>query len=321
VGTAGKGEPMKKGLLRWGGVFLFLIFIWISFRFFDLDYTIEKSTLLFSQPLWLLAMTIGYTCAFLCRAWAWKWYVSKQVPLLTYLHALFYSLFVNHLLPIKAGDVIRVGVLMKEKEISWDESLHSVIVMRSLDLLVLGLLAGLGSLLVGFSISWNYSIILLLLTGMAGALAFIWIRRRNLSFFSKHLSIMKLAFSTRKGIWIGALILLSWLLEAVVVLGVSHAINVPISVWQSIWVNSMTIAGQVFHFTPGGIGSYESVMSFSLAGVGISWSDAYIIAIMSHGFKFIFSYIVGVYVLIKAPVRLGEVRQWISKKGERVSKS
>jgi uncharacterized membrane protein YbhN (UPF0104 family) len=317
LGEEGKGELMKKGLLRWGGVFLFLIFIGISYRFFDLDYTIEKSTLLLAQPLWLLAMIIGYACAFLCRAWAWKWYMNKQVPFLTYLHALFYSLFINHLLPVKAGDVVRIGLLMKEKEISWDESLHSVVVMRSLDLMVLGFLAGVGSLLVGFSISWTYSIMLLLLGGISGVLAFIWIRTRNLAFLSRHLQIVKLAFSTRKGIWIGTLIFLSWLLEAIVVLGVSHAITVPISVWQSIWVNSMTIAGQVFHFTPGGIGSYESVMSFSLAGAGVSWSDAYIIAIISHGFKFVFSYIVGMYVLIKSPIRLGEVRQWIKEKVER----
>jgi uncharacterized membrane protein YbhN (UPF0104 family) len=319
VGEEGKGESMKKGVLRWGGMILFLIFILISYRFFNLDNFIEKSTLLFSQPLWLVTMIVGYTCAFLCRAWAWKWYVNKQVPFLSYLHALFYSLFVNHLLPIKAGDVVRVGLLMKEKEVSWDESLHSVVVMRSLDLLVLGCLAGVGSLLVGVAISWIYSMFLLLLIGIGGVLAFILMRKRKLAFFSKHLQIIKLAFSTRKGVWIGALIFMSWLLEAVVVLGVSYAITVPILMWQSIWVNSMTIAGQVFHFTPGGIGSYESVMSFSLVGIGVSWSDAYTIAIISHGFKFVFSYIVGIYVLIKSPVSLGEVRQWIRENGEPTS--
>jgi uncharacterized membrane protein YbhN (UPF0104 family) len=310
---------MKKGVLRWGGVFLFLIFIVISLRYFDLNATIEKSKLLFAQPIWIVAMLVSYFCAFLCRAWAWKWYMNKQIPFLSYLHALFYSLFINHLLPVKVGDMVRVGLLMKENEVSGDESLHSVVVMRSLDLLALGLLAGVGSLLLGFVISWTYAIFLLLLIAAGGVLAFIWVRKWNLAFFSKHMQIMKLAFSTRKGVWIGTFIFLSWLLESVVVLGVSHAITVPIFVWQSIWVNSMTIAGQVFHFTPGGIGSYESVMSFSLAGIGLSWSDAYNIAIISHAFKFVFSYLVGIYVLIKSPIRLVEVRQWIRKKEEPAS--
>jgi uncharacterized membrane protein YbhN (UPF0104 family) len=316
VGGEGKGTHMKKGILRWGGVFLFLIFIVISIRFFDFNDVIDKSKLLFAQPIWIVAMIISYFCAFLCRAWAWKWYVNKQLPFPAYLYALFYSLFINHLLPVKAGDMVRVGLLMKENEVSWDESLHSVVVMRSLDLLTLGLLAGVGSLFLGFVISWTYSIILLLFFIAGGVVVFYWMRKWNLAFFTKHMQIMKLAFSTRKGVWIVTFIFMSWLLESVVVLGVSHAITVPINVWQSIWVNSMTIAGQVFHFTPGGIGSYESVMSFSLAGIGLSWSDAYAIAIISHAFKFVFSYVVGIYVLIKSPIRLAEVRQWIKKKEE-----
>jgi uncharacterized membrane protein YbhN (UPF0104 family) len=310
---------MKKGLLRWGSVFLFIIFILISLRYFDFNYIKEKSMLLLSQPLWLLLMFAGYTLAFFCRALAWKWYVDKDVPFLSYLHALFYSLFVNHLLPVKVGDFVRVGLLMRKRKISWDESLHSVVVMRSLDLLALGLMASIGSLVIGIAISWNYFFILLFFISIGGLLSYVWARKKKVASLYKHLQIVKQAFSSVKGIWIGALILLSWLLEAVVVLGVSYTLTVPLSVLESIWVNSMTIAGQIFHFTPGGIGNYESVMSFALVGTGVSWQDAYTIAIISHGFKFVFSYLVGVYVLIKSPIRFREVRYWIKEKGEQAS--
>jgi hypothetical protein len=120
----------------------------------------------------------------------------------------------------------------------------------------------------------------------------------------------KQAFNGPQGFKIVVFVILSWLLEAVVLLGVSATSGLGLSGLEAIWVNSVTIAGQVFHFTPGGIGNYESIMSFSLVGLGFSWQQAYTVALISHGYKFVFAYLVGIYVVLRHPLHWDDLLKW-----------
>jgi uncharacterized membrane protein YbhN (UPF0104 family) len=58
-------------------------------------------------------------------------------------------------------------------------------------------------------------------------------------------------------------------------------------------VNNLTIIGQVFHVTPGAIGTYETSMSSLLGLYGIDPAQALLIAVIAHAFKFVYSFVGG----------------------------
>lgn len=306
---------IKRLLFTGGKLLLFLIFVLLCLSFFDGENLKEQVLNLFQHPLHLIGMSLLYGLAFFLRAFAWKWYINKDVPFAVYLNGLFYSLFINHILPVKVGDAIRIGFLAKEKQVEWDEAIHSVVVLRTLDLLVLASIAGMGVLLLGLEYAWGVLLAFLLIGCFLIWGFFRWGYRNN--FIQKHIQLVRSAFSGGRGLAIVSSVAGSWILEAFVVLGVTFALSIEIPFWSGLWVNSMTIAGQLFHFAPGGLGTYESVMTFSLVTVGINWQHAYEVALLSHGFKFVFSYLVGLWVWIAAPVSWAEMKEWINshKKG------
>jgi len=134
---------------------LFAAFVGLCVFFLDLKAINRQLLTLLHHPFTLAGMALLYGMAFCLRAFAWKWYVNKDVAFSVFLYAQFYSLFINHVLPVKAGDAVRIGLLAKEKDVQWDESLHSVVVMRSLDLLVLAAYAGIGVFWMGLAYAWT----------------------------------------------------------------------------------------------------------------------------------------------------------------------
>jgi uncharacterized membrane protein YbhN (UPF0104 family) len=310
------GKKVLQLIVRFGSFLFFLVFLILSWQYFDLSIMSKQLKSLIFNYEWLVILTISYLLAFVMRAMAWKWYRDVGVPFKIYLYALFYSLLFNHLLPVKVGDLIRVGVLAKEKQSSWDTAMHTVIMMRIIDLVCLAIFASIGAVLL--SVSLIYSIIMAVLIVMAilGGLALLYIIHKKPPFLIKHIEIVKEAFYYKKSILIFGLVAISWILEAVVVLGVIQSIQYEIPFWESIWVNSITITSQVFQFAPGGLGTYESTMSFALAQIGFSWQDAYHIAIITHAYKFLFSFLVGGITYMLHPISASQLIKWRRQKGE-----
>jgi uncharacterized membrane protein YbhN (UPF0104 family) len=116
-----------------------------------------------------------------------------------------------------------------------------------------------------------------------------------------------------KGLFAVLLIALSWLLEAGVIYSVARMLALQPGGAALVWANSMTIAGQLFHITPGGIGTYESTMSGSLVLLGVEGKDAYRAALLSHTFKFLFAYAAGAGSLFAMPIRWREAKGWIKQ--------
>jgi uncharacterized membrane protein YbhN (UPF0104 family) len=136
---------------------------------------------------------------------------------------------------------------------------------------------------------------------------------RKFPFIAKHSAYFHLKMLSRKGVIIIGLIALSWVLETGVIFAVVHIIGIQLGTISLVWANSMTIAGQIFHITPGGIGTYESTMSGSLVLLGVDGKDAYRAALVSHTFKFLFAYTLGVYSLMRMPLHWREMKTWIRR--------
>ncbi|HZG54893.1 MAG TPA: hypothetical protein VEZ38_00195, partial [Paenibacillus sp.] len=127
----------------------------------------------------------------------------------------------------------------------------------------------------------------------------------------------------------------SWLLEAAVVWAVAAAVaGAPAVVapaaaaaaavsgagalapLEAVWANAFTIAGGPAYVGPGGIGGYESAMSYALTRAGLAGADALAVALLSHGYKFAFSYAAGLLTMLLLPIRIPEWRDWFARRKE-----
>ncbi len=294
--------------------FLFLAaFIWISVLVMS-DEEFRSSLLSSFEWTSLFIMSTVYTSAFLFRALAWKMFLRDQITYKSSIIGIFYSFVLNHILPIKGGDLIRAGVVSMRHELSYKRSLTSVILMRGLDLLILTTFTLIGAFIYGYQISvW-----LFFLTALGTiVLSFVaWKLQDKIDWLKQGFIHLKgLGFKYATGIL--SLTILSWILEGVVLFQVAKQFLSPLGYLQSVWVNSLTVAGQVFHFTPGGLGTYESVMTAVLVFIGFGMKTGYSIALTTHLFKFLLSFLIGVGLVIWTPIPIHTIKGWIQRKGEK----
>lgn len=291
------------------GAVCLLLFVVLSFRVLDVQSLFAQLRSLLHRPILLALLVILYGASFLLKAYAWRLYLHGRITVREGLYGLLYSLLVNHLSPLKIGDAVRIAAITKRERVSFTEAAQSVIVMRLLDLLILGLYGAFGTLLLFQKLSLR---VLLFVLGIVLMLTIaLLLRHKAPRFLQQQLGQLSSALQGGRGTAIVVLVAVSWILEAFVIFGISS--NVPF--WKAVWVNSVTIAGQVFQLTPGGVGTYETVMTFALGAVGVSMQKAYEWALLSHGFKFLFSYGAGLLVFLVYPIRLASYLRY-KKKGE-----
>ncbi|BFT76045.1 YbhN family protein [Paenibacillus sp. P36] len=310
----------KKQLIRFIAILLVMCSLYLTWRWFNSEEWLQDVVFIFRQPRWFMFMTGVYLISFLFKAAAWRLYAGTGVRFGVYFHAISYSLLINHVLPIKAGDGVRAGLFMKHGKATWDEAFHSVAVMRLIDMLVLAVIGGIGIIRLGLPSSWIW------VTVMTGGAIFLAIAHflpviRRMPFVAKHAAYFNLQILSLKGGAIIGLITLSWVLEAGVIHAVVRMVSLQPGAISLVWANSMTIAGQIFHITPGGIGTYESTMSGSLLLLGVDGRDAYRAALVSHTFKFLFAFTLGTYSLIRMPLHWHEIKNWIHRLKPTISRT
>ncbi|MFC7371308.1 lysylphosphatidylglycerol synthase transmembrane domain-containing protein [Fictibacillus iocasae] len=294
---------------------LFLLFVLYVIVWLLPPGTLNKLASRFIEaPVLTAAAIIAYTAAFVLRAAAWKWFIPvKGLSLRIYVNGLLYSLFLNHVLPIKAGDAVRAGYLAYKSNgaASWLRSLQSVAVLRILDMLFLGAVASIGSLYIGAKLYtglWQLfaGVILLLVCG----LLIVSNKRETLqNFFYPVRSL----FTSKRGSLIFLFTMMSWMLESFVLYFTAVILRQELSFLAAWWTTSVTIAGQVFHFSPGGVGTYEAVMTGALRTLQVPMQTAFETAVASHAFKFVYSFGAGLYLALAAPVSIVMLKKWLEK--------
>jgi uncharacterized membrane protein YbhN (UPF0104 family) len=301
-------------------VLLMLVFAYISWQAFDWMNLKAYVSALWLEPVWLLFMLLFYTGAFWFRAVAWRMYMNGKITLSSALAALFYSLALNHLLPVKGGDMVRIGIIHhKNKHVTMAEAVHSVLMMRGLDLLCLLSISAVGVYMAAGYLPFRppASVLWAVVLLFVGLLAYML--KKYTHIWRRQWLLLREGVMTKRFPLLLLLILMSWICEGAVVFGTAHAAGHSLSVLESVWVNSMTVGGQVFQMTPGGIGTYEAVMSGALVLLNFSLTDSYTIALTSHAYKFIYSYAAGLLLVLFMPVTMKQLRVWMKKKGEEPS--
>jgi glycosyltransferase AglD len=308
-------KSIYRQIARIGPGFVIIIaFIFLSFHSFDGKHLWTSVIEFIQHPVILLTIVTVYLFSFCLKAVAWKLYIKEKVRFSTCLLGILYSLLVNHISPIKLGDLVRIKILStRDANVPFDAAFHSVLILRLLDMfcLLLIALAGLWGLNASFRIPvWSLSlcIVLFIIIGLL-------VHKYFPLFLSRQFILLKHAFTGTNGVTIVLLTFISWLLEASILYGTVTALNRNVSFFEAVFANSLTVAGQVFQITPGGIANYESFLVFGLHLAGVAINEGYTIAVLTHAIKFGFSYAAGAVAFIIYPISLMTMKQWIKVRG------
>ena len=267
---------------------------------------------------WLLGVfALTYTGAFLLRAIAWRVLMTRSVGIYKLLVSIQAGLLVNHLAPIKLGEFVR-PLLANRYGVPIAEAAATTAIARYLDFAALLAIA----LVVGPAVSlstgeqlWLKGLALpagviagcgVVLVGMRQSQGFGWLPgplRTRVEILRSQLRQVSVVRVAHAAMWT----LPSWALEAGVIIVAAEALGIELSIPAAIAVTAFTILFQVFHFTPGGIGVYEAVMTGALYAHGVPWEQGLALAVATHGLKFAYSYTVALAFTLTAAGKLPEL--------------
>ena len=232
-----------------GSLLIVSFFFYLTFHYFDGEWIWKSIKAIIQSPIILFAILTAYLLSFCLKALAWKVYLNGRPRFLTCLLGVLYSLFVNHLLPIKAGDLVRMKIMSTRDDISDEEAAHSVIILRLLDMIFLIGFTSIG--LFVLEVDFNLPIPLITIGSVVLVLSMVIVIRFVPAFINRQFELFKLAFSGKNGMVIAAAIGLSWILEAAVLYGTVIVYNGDLSMIEAIFANNVTVSGQIFQITPG----------------------------------------------------------------------
>ncbi len=252
------------------------------------------------EPLMLAAAAIGYSMAFALRAFAWRILLDGRTSTANLFLSLQTSTLLNHLLPLKAGEIAR-PYLATKRGVPSHLAISSSIVARALDFLALAVIACVtvpavqGRTPTGTVVQAATAVI------FAGALALLVYRARPVPSFmpgrirakAESLQAGLREIPLRRVALVSPVVLLSWVLEAGVLLAASQLVGTDVALRVAIGATAFTILFQVIHLTPGGIGVYEAAMTAVLVSQGVAVEEAATIAVLTHVLKFAYSFTVG----------------------------
>ena len=251
------------------------------------------------EPLILTGLIPAYTLAFWLRSLAWSGLLSTQVSPGRLLSILLASLFVNHVLPFKAGDLLR-PYLATRQGVPAAEAASTTVVARLLDFVVLAAFASVAliSLRASTGVVAPFAVAVSMLGG--ATLGVLLLRSAPFAFLPAALMVKIDAVRTSlrqiqpsQLLRVFPLVALSWLLEGLVLLAAAWLLDVPLSIQLAIGATAFTVIFQVIHLTPGGLGVYETSMASVLTLSGLSAEQAVTLALLTHGLKFAYSFTIG----------------------------
>ena len=267
---------------------------------------------------WLLAALVAtYSGAFWLRAVAWRSLINQKVGMYWLFVSLQAGLLVNHLTPVKLGEVVR-PLLASRCGIPIAEAGTTTAIARVLDfaaLLVIAAAVGSIASLSSMSEFWIRGLLLSAAITLAVGGCLLLIRREQsrellpgpLRSRFRILQSQLRQVSGRQVVLAAIWTLPSWILEAGVIIVAAKVMGVELSITAAIAVTAFTILFQAFHVTPGGLGIYEAVMTGALYAHGVSWQEGLALAVVTHGLKFAYSYTIALAFTLTAASKMPEL--------------
>ncbi|MFN8585550.1 MAG: lysylphosphatidylglycerol synthase domain-containing protein [Dehalococcoidia bacterium] len=251
------------------------------------------------DPLLLLVVAAVYTLAFWLRALAWRGLLTSAASTARLFSILQFSLFLNHVLPLRAGEVARPALAARHG-VPLPEAASTTVVARLLDFATLAAVTACALPAVLRSGQLGVAFLgALLLTALA-LLALAAVREGlalplpgRLRQRAEEARAALRAISPGRVAATLPLIVASWVLESAVLLGAARLLGVEIPLAAAVGATAFAVLFQIVHLTPGGLGVYEASMTSVLVFAGVRAEDALALAVLTHGLKFAYSLSVG----------------------------
>ena len=246
-----------------------------------------------------------YLTSFIIRGYRYEYILSKLgfvVPLGFCVEGVAVSQMANVIIPARVGDLARVYVF-KLKDVPASISLSGLAVERIFDLLVVILLAFTAIVAMNsykLMATPIYAVLFLLLILVA---MFVLARMENV--IGK---IMRDAGkAVKRGFAVVALTsLIIWLIDSLVCYIVLLAFGISDFAVVILAVSIANIA-KAIPITPGGIGTYEAVMTGILAMAGVSSGVAFVVSLVDHTIKNLITIALGGLSLASLNLRLSDI--------------
>jgi uncharacterized membrane protein YbhN (UPF0104 family) len=248
------------------------------------------------NPTTVVAMALGYSAAFWLRALAWRALLTTHINTGRLFSILQTSLLLNHALPFKLGEVAR-PYLATRKGVPAAEAATTTVLARLGDFAALALIAAVA---IPLGVIPAAAAVPVAAFGVlcAGAVATLALLRRSVPAFTPPAVRDKVVavqdalrqVSPRRAAIAAPLVLTSWLLESCVLYGTAHLLGADVGIATAMGATAVTILFQVVQATPGGLGVYEASLTSVLALHGLPAGEALTVALVTHGFKFAYSF-------------------------------
>ncbi|MFP3945463.1 MAG: flippase-like domain-containing protein [Archaeoglobaceae archaeon] len=253
-----------------------------------------------------------YAFSFLIRGERFRYIISRlgvRVPLLFSSESVAISQTMNVVTPIRIGDVARAYVF-KIRDIPFTTSFSGIAVERIFDLIAVLLIAFIAITAIGkqqffstFTSSIPFYALLLLI--LIVAVVIIFSRMENIA--GKILRDAGDVIKTRGSLVILLTSTIIWIVDIIVchLIMLSFGANV-----FPLVVLAVTIANivKIIPITPGGIGTYEVVMT-GILSLGVNEGLAVTVSILDHALKNILTLILGFAALTVLNIRVKDLRR------------
>jgi len=251
----------------------------------------------------IIHLVPGYlvaACAICLGAWwlrGWRYHtilrgMDDDVSILTATGCIFVSQTVNLVVPFRLGDVVRIFILNHENNTTYSDGISSIVVERIFDITTVALL---GLVAIPFVLNGNPGYFLVMILVLAfGFIFFVFI------FFSDRLKsenrylqiiysmlheIRRASLTPRSILLLGCSSIAIWMLDVLVCYSVVLMFRQQIpfaTVVLAIVIGNLIKAVPI---TPGGLGTYELLVSQTLSLSGMPDIFAKLVAIIDHLIK------------------------------------
>lgn len=329
--SARRGRPVWQIA---AGILVSLGFVGLALYRVDLPKLLQTFAGL--DPLWLLAAVGMILMSFSFRALLWKQLLAQH-PVRTWnlFRIITLGYFVNNLLPLKVGEVVRAWLLSRQEQLTTSLGLATVVLERGIDLLILLVLFGVmmafvpfepwlkwsGLALAGFALVFFLLILLnyrfgghwldflerplMRLPGKVGQ----WVHQQ-MGNFLEGLKLVQHPGQVIRALCFGALTWLSWVGVAYACMAAAH-LSLPLA--APFFLIVVLNFGLMLPSSPGGLGVFEVMVILALTPYGVGKELALGVGFTFHMLNYFVTFVLGWPFALQMNLSLSKVTQEASE--------
>lgn len=306
-------------MLLWVGLLVSAGFTYLAVR--GVDFAEVREALADANPWWLVPALGALAAGIAVRALRWQFLFSRErrPPFRVTADALLVGIFVNSILPMRAGEAARIVVLNQQQQTSRVEAVGTVVLERALDILCLLLL--LFAIVLWLPpVSWLLPAAVVAVCVAAALALLAWLlarfEERPVRAALRPLARFRLVGEKRlhragtnlvHGL-VGlrdwrllatglALTTLSWLCLGLSMWFVLEAFDLGLSLLAGLLVAIAVNIGMILPSSPAAVGVFEAAVLVALDAYGVPKEEALSCAIVAHVLNFVPFVIAGPLVL------------------------